>query len=833
MNVRTQPHAGQLRYHVSLICFLLTTREMCDKRLLTSHSNINPTPMQDFSKLRSINEARYFLQLGHQTHMKVRTFLRPGIPSIHHAASPQLQQQQQQQQQRQQFRSMWTMNNNPITNFTRNLQLKRLEHTANAALDDAGAQYAFLSELAQSHPHAVIARLRHPAFANAAVDGNVGVLYLQALQHTNQINLLDSHDFLNRLQQTTAAPVQHWKQYITERKLSKADQVQHLLQWLIHGGGPGSTTATTSTAAAFGSTLSPPQYGAPLANAGAVGQRGLSPKQPLHVQVISQPGSIRQAIFNTLLRITMILIGVSAVSALMDEKGIGRGGLGGMNSGSKHIQEADATKGRKVKFADVMGVEEAKAELEEIVLYLKDPSRFTRLGGKLPRGLLLTGPPGTGKTLLAKAIAGEADVPFFYASGSQFEEVYVGLGAKRVRELFEAAKKKAPAIVFIDEIDAVGGNRKLKDQSALKMTLNELLVQMDGFDENNGIIVIGATNFVESLDSALLRPGRFDKMVTVPLPDVGGRKEILEMYAKKTKLAPDVDLTVLARGTTGFSGADLNNLINQAALKASVDGLPHITMSVLEYAKDKILMGAERKTAVITKETARCTAYHEAGHAVVAVLTEGAMPIHKATIMPRGTSLGMVTMLPEGDQTSQSLKEMLAAMDVAMGGRVAEELTFGKDAVTTGASSDIRYATNIARSMVTKWGFSDEIGIVYHGGEIGEDASSSTRNRIDDEVKKLTHSAYQRATDLLIKYGDEHKLLAETLLEYETLTGDEVRDLVKRRIKPNRPIINKNGGGRGDTTLYDSADSKTRKGGRLFGKNSSSEVLSAPDPKKP
>lgn len=729
----------------------------------------------------------------------------------------------------QQFRSMWTLNNNPITNFSRNLHLKRLEHVANASLDDAAAQYAFLSELAQAHPHAVIARLRHPAFQNAAVDGNVGVLYLQTLQQTNQINLLDSNEFLNRLQQTTAAPVQQWKQYITEKKLSKPDQVQHLLQWLIHGGGPGTTA---STAAAFGSTINPQALSQPLANAGAMGQRGLSPKQPLHVQVIAPSGSLRQAIGNALLRIAIILVGVSAISALMDEKGIGRGGLGGMNSGSKHVQEADATKGRKVKFADVKGVEEAKAELEEIVLYLKDPSRFTRLGGKLPRGLLLTGPPGTGKTLLAKAIAGEADVPFFYASGSQFEEVYVGLGAKRIRELFEAAKKKAPAIVFIDEIDAVGGTRKLKDQSALKMTLNELLVQMDGFDENNGIIVIGATNFVESLDSALLRPGRFDKMVTVPLPDVGGRKEILEMYAKKTKLAPDVDLSVLARGTTGFSGADLNNLINQAALKASVDGLPHITMSVLEYAKDKILMGAERKTAVITKETARCTAYHEAGHAVVAVLTEGAMPIHKATIMPRGNSLGMVTMLPEGDQTSQSLKEMLAAMDVAMGGRVAEELTFGKDAVTSGASSDIRYATNIARSMVTKWGFSDEIGIVYHGGEIGEDASSSTRNRIDEEVRKLTHAAYQRATDLLVKHGEEHKLLAETLLEYETLTGDEVRDLVKKRIKPNRPVINKNGGSRGDTTVYDSSDSKSRKGGRLFGKNNSTEVASTPEPKK-
>jgi ATP-dependent metalloprotease len=723
------------------------------------------------------------------------------------------------------------MNNNPVSNAMRELQLKRLERTANSALDDAAAQHAFLSELSHHHPNAVIARLRHPAFQNSAMDGNIGVLYLQMLQQTGQINLLDSNDFLARLQRTTAAPVQSWRQFIVERKLSKQDQAQHLLQWLVHGGGPGATGSTTGTTTMGALSQQHSMMHQPPLATGAV-QRGMSPKQPLHVQVLQSPGTTRQVVVAFIVRALFILFGFSAVSALFDEKGLARGGLGGMNSGSKHVQEADATRGKKVKFADVKGVEEAKAELEEIVLYLKDPGRFTRLGGKLPRGLLLTGPPGTGKTLLAKAIAGEADVPFFYASGSQFEEVYVGLGAKRIRELFEAAKKKAPAIVFIDEIDAVGGTRKLKDQSALKMTLNELLVQMDGFDENNGIIVIGATNFVESLDAALLRPGRFDKLVTVPLPDVGGRKEILEMYAKKTKLAPDVDLSVLARGTTGFSGADLNNLINQAALKASVDGLPHITMAVLEYAKDKILMGAERKTAVITKETARCTAYHEAGHAVVAVLTDGAMPIHKATIMPRGNSLGMVTMLPEGDQTSQSLKEMLAAMDVAMGGRVAEELTFGKDAVTSGASSDIRYATNIARSMVTKWGFSDQIGIVYHGGEIGEDASSSTRNRIDEEVRKLTHAAYQRATDLLLKYGEEHKLLAETLLEYETLTGDEVRDLVKKRIKPNRPVINKNGGSRGDTTVYDSTDAKSRKGGRLFGKNSATDVVTTPDAKK-
>ena len=625
----------------------------------------------------------------------------------------------------------------------------------------------------------------------------MAILYLQALIKTGQEQKLDVDALLGRLQKNLGAQdaaygltpslLHDFQQALVEKKLSKSEQARQLLQQLMGGG---MTAAAGSTA---GATAAPALL------------RGMDPHSPLYVQINpTKPlggwgGAVGGAIASFVGRAALLLVVISAVGALMDERGIGRG-VGGLGSNSKHVQEAEQ-EGRKIKFEDVKGVEEAKAELEEIVMYLKDPSRFTRLGGKLPRGVLLTGPPGTGKTLLAKAIAGEADVPFFYSSGSQFEEVYVGLGAKRIRELFEAAKKKSPAIIFIDEIDAVGGTRRLKDQSALKMTLNELLVQLDGFDENDGIIVIGATNFMESLDQALLRPGRFDKHVTVPLPDVGGRKEILEMYAKKTKLSKDVDLNVLARGTTGMSGADLFNLMNQAALKASVDGLTSINMSVLEYAKDKILMGAERKTAVITKETARCTAYHEAGHALVAVMTEGAMPIHKATIMPRGRSLGMVTMLPEGDQTSQSLKEMLAFMDVAMGGRVAEELIFGKEQVTSGAASDIQNATRVARNMVTKYGFSEDVGIVSLEGSGEDHASSETLALVDSEVRKLTDAAYKRAKDLLTKHSREHKLLAETLLEYETLTGDEVRDLVKKRIKPKRPVINKDGGSRGDTSV--------------------------------
>jgi ATP-dependent metalloprotease len=358
-----------------------------------------------------------------------------------------------------------------------------------------------------------------------------------------------------------------------------------------------------------------------------------------------------------------------------------------------------------------------------------------RQGGKLPSGLLLMGAPGTGKTLLARAIAGEAGVPFFYASGSEFEEMYVGVGARRMRDLFEAAKKRSPCIIFIDEIDAVGSSRQLKEQQAMKMTLNQMLVEMDGFEQNQGIIVIGATNYADILDDALTRPGRFDRHVVVPLPDIKGRKQILgtrslsfsrfslmtalifvlphvdflgadvaccdtELYAKKTPLAKDVDLSVLARGTPGMSGAELFNLVNQAALYASVKGETAVNMKAFEYSKDKIMMGAERKTAVISPETARMTAYHEGGHALVALKTAGADPVHKATIMPRGQALGMVMQLPAGDQTSQSRKQMLARLDVCMGGRVAEEMMFGADEVTSGASSDIRQATSLARSMV-------------------------------------------------------------------------------------------------------------------------------------
>lgn len=676
-----------------------------------------------------------------------------------------------------QRRYLWTR----LDRLRQDWDLRYWERQALQNPNDVHVQHEYLRRLP---PPGQIAYIRDPTVN--ALSAQSATMYLRTLREMNQTNYLDLNDLLRKLERGGALPAaaaQEYKDHVLHNKWNKKDQVQHLLQYL-NGGGL-ATAAGVTTGAAWDAARPLAAGGVAAAPALSLGASGASASQPLHVSVTPAPLSPLRAAASFTGKAFLVFIGFAAIGALLDGQGLGRGM--GVGQNSKHVQEADPF-AKKVKFEDVKGVDEAKAELEEIVLYLKDPTRFTRLGGKLPRGVLLTGPPGTGKTLLAKAIAGEADVPFFYASGSQFEEVYVGLGAKRIRELFEAAKKKKTAIIFIDEIDAVGGTRKLKDQSALKMTLNELLVQMDGFDANDGIIVVGATNFVESLDPALLRPGRFDKHVTVPLPDIGGRKAILEMYAKKTKLAPDVDLNILARGTTGMSGADLSNLINQAAIKASVDGLNAITMQVMEYAKDKILMGAERKTAVISKATARNTAFHEAGHAVVGVLTEGAMPIHKATIMPRGPSLGMVSMLPEGDQTSQSKREMLAMMDVAMGGRAAEELIFGDEFVTSGASNDIQQATRIARAMVTKFGFSDSVGIVYHGGEVGEEASAETRAMVDTEVKKLTQGAYTRAKALLTKYADRHRLLAETLLEYETLTGDEVRDLVKKGIKPKRPV---------------------------------------------
>lgn len=438
-------------------------------------------------------------------------------------------------------------------------------------------------------------------------------------------------------------------------------------------------------------------------------------------------------------------------------------------------------------FEDVQGCDEAKAELQEVVAFLKNPDKFSQLGARLPKGVLLVGPPGTGKTLLAKAVAGEAGVPFVYASGSEFDELFVGMGSLRIRQMFESAKEQAPSIIFIDEIDAIGSKRNPRDPQHARMSLNQLLVEMDGFNETRGVIVIAATNFPESLDKALLRPGRFDRHVHVPLPDVRGRTQILQLYLKNTPAAADVDVGVLARSTPGFSGADLSKLVNTAKIMASVQSDIRLTMQHLERAKDEMIMGTERRSAVISEEDRRLTAYHEGGHAIVALYTPYAMAIHKATIMPRGSALGMVAQIPDGDQLSLSKIELLAKLDVCMGGRVAEELIFGSEHVTTGASSDFSQATTIARAMVTKYGMSDKIGPIMLPDEEYELLSSQTRSTVDQEVRLILEESQKRAKCLLQKHSSKLHALARALLDRETMTRPEIETVLRGDSLP--PIL--------------------------------------------
>lgn len=439
---------------------------------------------------------------------------------------------------------------------------------------------------------------------------------------------------------------------------------------------------------------------------------------------------------------------------------------------------------KNVTFEHVKGVEEAKQELQEVVEFLKNPQKFTALGGKLPKGILLVGPPGTGKTLLARAVAGEADVPFYYASGSEFDEMFVGVGASRIRNLFREAKGNAPCVIFIDELDSVGGKRIESPMHPYsRQTINQLLAEMDGFKPNEGVIIIGATNFPEALDNALIRPGRFDMQVTVPRPDVRGRTEILKWYLNKIKFDVSIDPAVIARGTVGFSGADLENLVNQAALKAAIDEKDMVTMVELEFAKDKILMGPERRSVEIDHKNKTITAYHESGHAIVAYYTKDAMPINKATIMPRGPTLGHVSMLPENDMWSETRSQLLAQMDVSMGGRVAEELMFGTEHITTGASSDFDNATKIARMMVTKYGMSEKLGVMTYS-DTGK-LSPDTQAAIEQEVRALLKDSYERAKSMLRSHAKEHKSLAEALLTYETLDIKEIQMVLEG--KPLEP----------------------------------------------
>ncbi len=519
-----------------------------------------------------------------------------------------------------------------------------------------------------------------------------------------------------------------------------------------------------------------------------------------NVAISARPPSDGNSWLVTLLVNGLPLIAFLGVWIFLSRQMQGAGGkaMGFGKSKAKLLTEAHG----RVTFEDVAGVDEAKEDLQEIVEFLRDPQKFQRLGGRIPRGVLLVGPPGTGKTLLARAIAGEANVPFFTISGSDFVEMFVGVGASRVRDMFEQAKKNAPCIIFIDEIDAVGRHRGAGlggGNDEREQTLNQLLVEMDGFEANEGIILIAATNRPDVLDPALLRPGRFDRQIVVPNPDVVGRERILKVHVRKVPLAPDVDLKVVARGTPGFSGADLMNLVNESALMAARRGKRIVTMVEFEDSKDKIMMGAERRTLVMTEKEKELTAYHEGGHALVALNVAATDPVHKATIIPRGRAMGMVMQLPERDKLSMSYEQMTSRLTILMAGRVSEEVVFGKDKVTSGAQSDIEQATKLARAMVTRWGFSEELGTVMYGENQEEvflgysmgrqqNISEATSQKIDAEVRRLVEAGHAEATQIITDKRAELEILAKSLLEYETLSGDEIIGLLQGR-KPVREVL--------------------------------------------
>ncbi|KAF5743471.1 ATP-dependent zinc metalloprotease FTSH 11 chloroplastic/mitochondrial [Tripterygium wilfordii] len=610
-------------------------------------------------------------------------------------------------------------------------RLERLIEEADANPKDATKQSALLAELNKHSPESVIKRFEQ---RDHAVDSRGVAEYLRALVITNAI-----------------------AEYLPDEQSGKPSSLPALLQELKQ-------RASGNMDEPF---LSP----------------GISEKQPLHVVMIdpkvSNKSRFTQELISTILFTVAVglvwFMGAAGLQKYIGSLGgIGASGVGSSSSYAPKELNKEVMPEKNVKtFKDVKGCDDAKQELEEVVEYLKNPSKFTRLGGKLPKGILLTGAPGTGKTLLAKAIAGEAGVPFFYRAGSEFEEMFVGVGARRVRSLFQAAKKKAPCIIFIDEIDAVGSTRK-QWEGHTKKTLHQLLVEMDGFEQNEGIILMAATNFPDILDPALTRPGRFDRHIVVPSPDVKGRQDILELYLQDKPLADDIDVKAIARGTPGFNGADLANLVNIAAIKAAVEGAEKVTADQLEFAKDRIVMGTERKTMFVSEESKKLTAYHESGHAIVAFNTEGAHPIHKATIMPRGTALGMVTQLPSSDETSISRKQLLARIDVCMGGRVAEEIIFGQDHITTGASSDLQTATELAQYMVSNCGMSEAIGPIH----IKERPSSEMQSCIDAEVVKLLREAYDRVKALLKKHEEALHALANALLEYETLNAEAIKRIL-------------------------------------------------------
>ena len=529
-----------------------------------------------------------------------------------------------------------------------------------------------------------------------------------------------------------------------------------------------------------------------------------SPNDPNLIEKLSDKGvSISAApldekmpsIFGILLSWFPMLLLIAVWIFFMRQMQGGKGGAMGFGK-SKAKLMSDARK--KVTFDDVAGIDEAKEEVQEIVEFLKSPKKFMRVGGKIPRGALLVGLPGTGKTLLARAIAGESGVPFFTISGSDFVEMFVGVGAARVRDMFEQGKKNSPCIIFIDELDAVGRSRGAGlggGNDEREQTLNQILVEMDGFETNDGVIILASTNRPDVLDPALLRPGRFDRQIVVPLPDILGREKILKIHSKKVSMGPDVKLKTIAKGTPGFSGADLANLVNEAALLAARNNKRIVTSNEFEDAKDKVMMGAERKSMVMTEEDKKLTAYHESGHAIVALNEKASDPIHKATIMPRGRALGVVWTLPERDKYSHTREYLKANISKAMGGRIAEELIFGHEKVTSGASSDIQTATKLAKDMVTRFGMSNELGPLTYGENEEEvflgrsitrhqQMSEDTAKKVDSEIKKIVDEGYKKAKKILTEKIDDLHKLAKALLTYETLSGNEIDDLIYKNIYP-------------------------------------------------
>ncbi len=521
--------------------------------------------------------------------------------------------------------------------------------------------------------------------------------------------------------------------------------------------------------------------------------------QSSRVNFDAAPPERQSILMQLLLSSFPILLLIAVWVYFMRQMQGGGGGRGAMSFGKSRARLLSEDQ-VAVTFADVAGVDEAKEEVTEIVDFLKDPSKFQKLGGKIPKGVLMVGPPGTGKTLLARAIAGEAKVPFFTISGSDFVEMFVGVGASRVRDMFEQAKKHAPCIIFIDEIDAVGRHRGAGlggGHDEREQTLNQLLVEMDGFEGNEGIIVIAATNRPDVLDPALLRPGRFDRQVVVPLPDVRGREHILKVHMRRVPLGDDVNPSIIARGTPGFSGADLMNLVNEAALFAARANKRTVTMEEFERAKDKIMMGAERRSMVMSEEEKRLTAYHEAGHAIVGLSVPEHDPVYKVTIIPRGRALGVTMFLPEADRYSTSKRRLESRIATLFGGRVAEEIVFGAEAVTTGASNDIERATELARNMVTKWGLSERLGTLTYAEDDGEvflgrsvtqhkQVGDKTRDVIDEEIRRLIDDNYQRARDILASCMDKLHVMAEALIRYETIDEQQIKDIMDGR-QPNPP----------------------------------------------